>query len=100
MVDACKKQKDGIGRRKSIHTIVRSAKRLNIYKYDFEGDTNSDVIPTPANVKRKALGVFHRISADSSGKRIVKKNRTITQYSVAVVKYTTLGTVILLHSYG
>jgi len=50
-----------------------------MYKYDFEGDTNSEAIPTPAIVKRKALCVFHSISADSSGKRTVKKNKTITQ---------------------
>ena len=75
-------------------TIVKSAKRLSIYKYDLEGDTNSEAIPTPASVKRNALGVFHITSADSSGRRTVKKNKTIPQYSDAMIKYTTLGTTI------
>lgn len=56
-----------------------------MYTYDLEGDTNSEVIPTPVMVKRKALGVFHSISADSSGKRIVKKNKTTAQYRVAEI---------------
>lgn len=70
------------------HTIVRRANRRIMNKYDLEGDMNRETIPTLATVTRNAPGAFHNTNADSSGKRITNKNKTILQYSVVTMKYT------------